>query len=82
MEQHTSSSENSSQTVKIRNKTNEIKQCQKQNIFNNKLERSDQKANTNFSAEMKKSQNVKQDTSSEMNNSKTVEIGKKTNERK
>ena len=31
---------------------------------------------------MKKSQNVKQDTSSEMNNSKTVEIGKKTNERK
>ena len=82
MEQHTSSSENSSQTVEIRNKTNEIKQCQKQNIFNNKLERSDQKANTNFSAEMKKSQNVKQDTSSEMNNSKTVEIGKKTNERK
>ena len=31
---------------------------------------------------MKKSQNVKQDTSSEMNNSKTVEIGNKTNERK
>ena len=55
MEQHTSSSDNSSQTVEIRNKTNEIKQCQKQNIFNNKLERSDQKANTNFSAEMKKS---------------------------
>ena len=82
MEQHTSSSENSSQTVEIRNKTNEIKQCQKQNIFNNKLERSDQKANTNLSVEMKKSQNVKQDTSSEMNNSKTVEIGKKTNERK
>ena len=82
VKQDTSSSENSSQTVEIRNKTNEIKQCQKQNIFNNKLERSDQKANTNFSAEMKKSQNVKQDTSSEMNNSKTVEIGKKTNERK
>ena len=82
MEQHTSSSENSSQTVEIRNKTNEIKQCQKQNIFNNKLESSDQKVNTNFSVEMKKSQNVKQDTSSEMNNSKTVEIGKKTNERK
>ena len=31
---------------------------------------------------MKKSQNLKQDTSSEMNNSKTVEIGNKTNERK
>ena len=82
VKQDTSSSENSSQTVEIRNKTNEIKQCQKQKIFNNKLERSDQKANTNFSAEMKKSQNVKQDTTSEMNNSKTVEIGNKTNERK
>ena len=33
------------------------------NIFNNKLERSHQKANTNTSAEMKISQNVKQDTS-------------------
>ena len=53
---------NSSQTVEIRNKTNERKQCQKQNIFNNKLERSDQKANTNTSAEMKISHNVKQDT--------------------
>ena len=73
---------NSSQTVEIRNKTNERKQCQKQNIFNNKLERSDQKANTNTSAEMKISHNLKQDTSSEMNNSKTVEIRNKTNERK
>ena len=82
MKQDTSSSENSSQTVQIRNKTNETKQCQKQNIFNNKLERSDQKANTNTSAEMKKSQNVKQDTSSEKNSSQTVEIGNKTNERK
>ena len=63
VKQDTSSSEkNSSQTVEIRNKTNERKQCQKQNIFNNKLERSDQKANTNASAEMKISQNVKQDT--------------------
>ena len=35
------------------------KQCQKQNIFNNKLERSDQKANTNSSAEIKICQNVK-----------------------
>ena len=41
VKQDTSSSGNSSQTVEIRNKTNEIKQCQKQNIFNNKLERSD-----------------------------------------
>ena len=69
VKQDTSSSENSSQTVEIRNKTNERKQCQKQNIFNNKLERSDQKANTNTSAEMKISHNVKQDTSSEKNNS-------------
>ena len=82
MKQDTSSKKNNSQTVEIRNKTNEIKQCQKQNIFNNKLERSDQKANTNFSAEVKKSQNVKQDTSSEMNNSKTVVIGNKTKERR
>ena len=82
VKQDTSSSENSSQTVEIRNKTNERKQCQKQNIFNNKLERSDQKANTNTSAEMKISHNLKQDTSSEMNNSKTVEIRNKTNERK
>ena len=50
---------NSSQTVEIGNKTNERKQCQKQNIFNNKLERSDQKANNNSSAEIKISQNVK-----------------------
>ena len=82
LKQGTYSQKNSSQTVEIRNKTNEIKQCQKQNIFNNKLERSDQKANTNTSAEMKISQNVKQDTSSEKNSSQTVEIGNKINERK
>ena len=35
------SSENSSQTVEIRNKTNERKQCEKENIFNSKIERSD-----------------------------------------
>ena len=29
---------NNSKTVKIRNKTNERKQCQKQNISRNKLE--------------------------------------------
>ena len=54
----------------------------KQNIFKNKLERSDQKANTNTSAEMKISHNLKPDTSSEKKNSQKVEIGNKTNERK
>ena len=53
LKQDTSFEKNSSQTVEIGNKTNDRKQCQKQNIFNNKLERSDQKANTNTSAEMK-----------------------------
>ena len=59
LKQDTSSEKNNSQKVEIENKTNERKQCQKQNIFNNKLERSDQKANNNTSAEMKISQNVK-----------------------
>ena len=54
----------------------------KKNIFNNKLERSDQKANTNFSAEMKISHNVKQDTSSKRNSPQTVDIEKKTNKQK
>ena len=58
---------NSSQTVEIKNKTNEIKQYQKQNIFNNKLKISDQKANTNTSGKMKISHNLKQDTSSDKN---------------
>ena len=59
VKQDTSLEKNNSKTVEIRNKTNERKQCQKQNIFNNKLERSDQKANNNSSAEIKISQNVK-----------------------
>ena len=80
LKQDTSSEKNSSQTVEIRNKTNERKQCQKQNIFNNKLGRSDQKANTNTSPEMKISHNLKQDTSSEKNSSETVEIRNKINE--
>ena len=42
VKQDTSSEKNSSETVEIGNKRNERKQCQKQNIFNNKLERSDQ----------------------------------------
>ena len=82
VKQNTSSKRNSSQTVEIGNKTNERKQCQKQNIFNNKLERSDRKAKTNFSAEMKISQNVKQDTSSKRNSPQTVDIEKKTNKQK
>ena len=82
LKQDTSPEKNSSQTVEIRNKTKEREQCQKQNIFNNKLERSDQKANTNTSAEMKISHNLKQDTSPERNSSQTVDIENKTNERK
>ena len=82
LKQDTSSEKNSSQTVEMRKKRNERKQCQKQNIFNNKLEKSDQKANTNTSAEMKISPNVKQDTSSERNSSQTVDIEKKTNKEK
>ena len=65
LKQDTSSEKNSSQTVETRNKRKERRQCQKQNIFNNRLERSDQKANTNTSSEMKLSHNLKQDTSSE-----------------
>ena len=59
LKQDTFSEKNSSQKVEIGNKTKERKRCQKQKIFNNKLERSDQKANNNSSAEMKISQNVK-----------------------
>ena len=38
LKQDTYSEKNSSQTVEIGIKTNERKQCEKQNIFNNKLE--------------------------------------------
>ena len=40
LKQDTSFEKNGSQTVEIGNKTNERKQCQEQNIFNNKWERS------------------------------------------
>ena len=40
LKEETDSEKNSSQTVEIGNKTNERKQCEKQNIFNNKIERS------------------------------------------
>ena len=59
LKQDISSEKNNSKTVETRNKTNERKQCQKQNIFNNKIERSDQKANTNTSEEIKISHNLK-----------------------
>ena len=62
LKEDTSSENNSSQIVEIGNKTKERKQCQRQNILNNKLERSDQKVNTNTSAEMKISHNLKEDT--------------------
>ena len=79
LKQDSFSEKNNSKTVEIGNKINERKQCQKQNIFNNKLERWDQKSNTNTSAEMKISPNVKQDDSSEKNRSQRVDIEKKTN---
>ena len=53
-----------------------------QNISNHKLDRSDKKANTNTSPEMKISCNVKQSTSLVKNSSQTVEIKDKTNEKK
>ena len=59
VKQDTSLEKNSSQTVETGNKTKERRQCQKQSIFNNKLERSDQKGNTNTSSEMKISHNRK-----------------------
>ena len=40
LKQDTSLEMNNSKTVEIRNETNERKKCQKQNIFNNKIERS------------------------------------------
>ena len=82
LKQDTFSGKNNSKTVEIGNKTNERKQCQKQNIFNNKLERSDQKANTNISAEIKISENLKKDTSWKRNSGQTVDIVNKINKEK
>ena len=63
---------NSSQTVKIKNKTNEKKPYLEQNISNHKLDGWDKKAYTNTSPEMKISCNVKQDISLVKNSSQTV----------
>ena len=82
VKQGTSLVKNSSQTVEIKDKTNEKKPYLEQNISNHKLDRSDKKANTNTSPEMKISCNVKQSTSLVKNSSQTVEIKDKTNEKK
>ena len=71
-----------SQTVEIKEKTNEKKPYLEQNISNHKLDGSDKKANTNTSPEMKISWYVKQDTSLVKNSSQTVEIKEKTNKKK
>ena len=58
VKQGTSLVKNSSQTVEIKDKTNEKKPYLEQNISNHKLDGSDKKANTNTSPEMKISCNV------------------------
>ena len=80
MKQGTSLVKNSSQTVEMKDKTNEKKPYLEQNISNHKLDGSDKKANTNTSPEMKISRNVKKGTSLVKNSSQTVEIKDKTNE--
>ena len=82
VKQATSLVKNSSQTVQIKDKTNEKKPYLEQNISNHKLDRSHKKANTNTSPEMKISCNVKQATSLVKNSSQTVQIKDKTNEKK
>ena len=79
MKQGTSVVKNSSQTVKIKDKTNEKKPYLEQNISNHKLDGSDKKANTNTSPETKISCNVKRGTSLVKNSSQTVEIKDKKN---
>ena len=82
VKQGTSLVKNSSQTVEIKDKTNEKKPYVEQNISNHKLDGSYKKANTNTSPEMKISCNVKQGTSLVKNSSQTVEIKDKTNKKK
>ena len=81
VKQRTSSGKNSSQTVEIKDKTNEKKQYLEQNISNHQLDKSDQKANTNTSPEIKISHNAEQATPSEKISSQTVEIKDKTNKK-
>ena len=82
VKQGTSLVKNTSQTVDIKEKTNEKKPYLEQNISNHKLDGSDKKANTNTSSEMKISCNVEQGTSLVKNTSQTVEIKEKANEKK
>ena len=82
VKQGTSLVKNSSQTVEIKDKTNQKKPYLEQNMCNHKLDGSDKKANTNTSPEMKISCNVKQGTSLVKNSSQTFEIKDKTNEKK
>ena len=82
MKQGTFLVNNSSQTVEVKDKTNEKEPYLEQNISNHKLDGSDKKANTNTLPEMKISCNVKQGTSLVKNRSQTVEIKDKTNEKK
>ena len=82
VKQGTSLVKKCSQTVEIKDKTNEKNPYLEQNISNHKLDRSDKKAKTNTSPEMKISCNVKQDTPLVKNSSQTVEIKDKTNEKK
>ena len=81
VKQDTSLVKNSSQTLEIKEKTNEKKPYLEQNISNHKLDGWDKKVNTNTSQEMKISSNVKQDSSWVKNTSQTVEIKEKTNEK-
>ena len=82
VKQGTSLLKNTSQTVEIKEKTNQKKPYLEKNIPNHKLDGSDNKANTNTSPEMKISWYVKQDTSLVKNSSQTVEIKEKTNQKK
>ena len=63
---------NSSQTLEIKDETNEKKPYLEQNISNHKLDGWDKKANTSTSPEMKISCNVKQGTSLVKNTSQTL----------
>ena len=63
VKQSTSLVKNSSQTVEIKEKTNEKKPYLEQNISNHKLDGSDKKANTNTSPEMKKNQQTQSNSS-------------------
>ena len=82
VKQCTPSGKNSSQTLEIKDKTNEKKQYLEQNISNHQLDKSDQKANTNTSPEIKISHNAEQATPSEKISSQTLEIKDKTNGKK